>query len=90
MLSIQDSSLLPPELASALERVRAGADAMPPQQREEVMVRELGSDWGKKFSSFDERPVAAASIGQVHRGRRVRGGEEEVAVKVQYPGVAER
>ncbi len=50
------------------------------------MAAELGPDWRSKFSTFDDRPFAAASIGQVHSGALQDG--TEVAVKIQYPGVA--
>src|SRR3954463_6076188 len=51
------------------------------------MRREFGGPLERVFSDFDERAFAAASIGQVHRATTVDG--EDVAVKVQYPGVAE-
>ena len=51
------------------------------------MESELGADWRSKLVSFDDKPFAAASIGQVHLGK-LRDGKE-VAVKIQYPGVAE-
>lgn len=87
MLSLQDEGLLPEPLAKALERVRQGADVMPRAQLHAQLVAELGPDWRTRFAEFDETPVAAASIGQVHRGRTLDG--REVAVKVQYPGVAD-
>ncbi|GAB5031577.1 atypical abc1 abc1-a protein kinase [Nannochloropsis oceanica] len=87
MLSLQDEGLLPEPLAKALERVRQGADIMPRAQLHSQLVTELGVDWRARFAEFDETPVAAASIGQVHRGRTLDG--REVAVKVQYPGVAD-
>ena len=49
--------------------------------------RELGTGWRKQLVEFDDDPAAAASIGQVHRGRWADG--REVAVKVQYPGAGE-
>jgi len=52
-----------------------------------VMTEELGSDWESLFTEFTMRPFAAASIGQVHQA--VIGDGRTVAVKVQYPGVAE-
>ena len=64
------------------------ADFMPAWQRDKVLAQNLGSGWRKLYSSFDEVPMAAASIGQVHRATLTETGEE-VAVKVQYPGVAE-
>jgi aarF domain-containing kinase len=60
---------------------------MPASQRDYVLAQNLGSDWRDLFSRFDEIPVAAASIGQVHRAIFKATGQE-VAVKVQYPGVA--
>lgn len=51
-----------------------------------VLKRELGVDWREKFVEFDIKPFAAASIGQVHWGKLEDG--TEVAVKIQYPGVA--
>lgn len=86
LLSIQDDSIINPELASALERVRKSADFMPNWQVEQVMSTELGTNWREKFAEFEEKPFAAASIGQVHWGRIHDG--REVAIKIQYPGVA--
>lgn len=65
ILSIQDSNIVSPQLAKAFERVRQSADYMPDWQVEKVMVGEFGSDWKQKFKSFDDKPFAAASIGQV-------------------------
>ena len=67
MLSIQDSSLLPPELDQILLRVQNSANYMPDSQLQRVMSTELGDDWLSKFKSFDLIPFSAASIGQVHR-----------------------
>nr|KAG5695949.1 hypothetical protein BaRGS_017530 [Batillaria attramentaria] len=52
-----------------------------------ALNKELGSDWRSKFESFEDKPFAAASIGQVHRGVTLDG--KEVAIKIQYPGVAQ-
>lgn len=88
MLSIQDSDgLLPPSLAKALERVRQSADYMPESQLREQMRGQLGENWEEKFQSFTMTPLAAASIGQVHKAALHDG--TLVAVKVQYPGVAD-
>ncbi len=54
---------------------------------EPVLRRELGAGWRQRFASFDPRPAAAASIGQVHRAVWADG--RCVAVKIQYPGIAE-
>lgn len=87
MLSIQDESLIPAPILSALEIVRQGADVMPRRQLDNVLIAELGSDWQSKLKSFDYQPLAAASIGQVHKAVTKDG--MEVAMKIQYPGVAD-
>ena len=87
MLSIQDDSLLPPQLQEVLNRVRDSADVMPRQQLERTLTAELGEGWEARMKAFDWAPIAAASIGQVHRG--VDGEGREVVMKVQYPGVAD-
>ncbi|XP_046981666.1 atypical kinase COQ8B, mitochondrial [Schistocerca americana] len=87
ILSIQDSNTISPGLQAAFERVRQSADFMPTWQVERVLSRELGADWRSRLQEFEERPFAAASIGQVHLARLPDG--TEVAMKIQYPGVAE-
>uniref|UniRef100_T1HC23 ABC1 domain-containing protein n=1 Tax=Rhodnius prolixus TaxID=13249 RepID=T1HC23_RHOPR len=86
ILSIQDNNVISPTLQQAFERVRQSADFMPSYQVEKVMRNQLGVDWKTKFSEFEMKPFAAASIGQVHYGKTLNG--TEVAVKIQYPGVA--
>ncbi|CAF1715182.1 protein ABC transporter 1, mitochondrial [Brassica napus] len=86
MLSIQDESLVPAPILNALELVRQGADVMPRSQLNPVLDAELGPNWQSKLGSFDYEPLAAASIGQVHRAVTKEG--LEVAMKIQYPGVA--
>ena len=54
---------------------------------QKVLEEELGAGWREKLSSFEDRPFAAASIGQVHHGVLKDG--REIAMKIQYPGVAE-
>lgn len=87
MLSIQDEDSIPPSLRKALERVRQGADYMPKRQLEAQLTAQLGEKWRDRFKEFDPIPIAAASIGQVHRA--VMHDGTVVALKIQYPGVAE-
>jgi aarF domain-containing kinase len=85
--SMQEEHLIPRVITQALERAQKSADIMPKEQLYEVLARELGSDWRDKFEYFDMHPIGAASIGQVHRVRTKDG--IDVAVKIQYPGVAQ-
>ncbi|KAH1081149.1 hypothetical protein J1N35_020910 [Gossypium stocksii] len=87
MLSIQDESLVPAPILAALDIVRQGADVMPRSQLNQVLDAELGPGWSTKLTSFDYEPLAAASIGQVHRAVKKDG--MDVAMKIQYPGVAD-
>ncbi|MBA0715102.1 hypothetical protein Golax_014024 [Gossypium laxum] len=87
MLSIQDESLVPAPILAALDIVRQGADVMPRSQLNQVLDAELGPGWSTKLTSFDYEPLAAASIGQVHRAVMKDG--MDVAMKIQYPGVAD-
>ncbi|MCO5105803.1 MAG: AarF/ABC1/UbiB kinase family protein [Burkholderiaceae bacterium] len=86
MISLQGADLLPPEFTQALAILRSQAAPMPLAQLRGVLGREYGKGWQQRFERFDETPIAAASIGQVHRARTVDG--RELALKIQYPGVA--
>uniref|UniRef100_A0A665VLY8 Atypical kinase COQ8A, mitochondrial n=1 Tax=Echeneis naucrates TaxID=173247 RepID=A0A665VLY8_ECHNA len=87
MLSIQDDAFINPQLAKIFDRVRQSADFMPIKQMTKALNSDLGPNWRDKLESFEERPFAAASIGQVHLARMKDG--REVAMKIQYPGVAQ-
>jgi predicted unusual protein kinase regulating ubiquinone biosynthesis (AarF/ABC1/UbiB family) len=89
-LSVFETAL-PEEVArpyrAALTKLQDAAPPMPARTVHEVLARRLGEDWRDLFDNFEDKPSAAASIGQVHRG--VWHDGREVAVKVQYPGAGE-
>uniref|UniRef100_A0A671XFK2 Atypical kinase COQ8A, mitochondrial n=1 Tax=Sparus aurata TaxID=8175 RepID=A0A671XFK2_SPAAU len=82
-----DDAFINPQLAKIFDRVRQSADFMPIKQMTKALNSDLGPNWRDKLESFEERPFAAASIGQVHLARMKDG--REVAMKIQYPGVAQ-
>uniref|UniRef100_A0A672HKD0 Atypical kinase COQ8A, mitochondrial n=1 Tax=Salarias fasciatus TaxID=181472 RepID=A0A672HKD0_SALFA len=83
----QDDAFINPQLAKVFERVRQSADFMPNKQMMKTISNDLGPNWRDRLEHFEERPFAAASIGQVHLARLKDG--RELAMKVQYPGVAQ-
>ncbi|QJC50346.1 AarF/ABC1/UbiB kinase family protein [Paenibacillus albicereus] len=77
--------LFPPDIIEELQRLQDKVPPIPFEDVRRVIEEELGSPLESVYRSFEPEPVAAASIGQVHRAR-LRSGEE-VAVKVQRPGI---
>jgi predicted unusual protein kinase regulating ubiquinone biosynthesis (AarF/ABC1/UbiB family) len=75
--------LLPPEYATELQKLQSEAPPMGWAFVKRRMQAELGPDWQARFASFEHRPSAAASLGQVHRARSLDGAE--LACKLQYP-----
>jgi predicted unusual protein kinase regulating ubiquinone biosynthesis (AarF/ABC1/UbiB family) len=90
VMSFLDPGFVPEEYREEFQRKLAALrDAAPTvtfKQMGRVIEEELGDKLEEVFEEFDEEPIAAASIGQVYRARLADG--REVAVKVQYPGVA--
>jgi len=87
MISMDAGDFLPAELTQVLARLRDNAHHMPPQQLQQVLAAQWGKEWRTRFRQFEPRPIAAASIGQVHRATTHDG--RLLAIKVQYPGVRE-
>ena len=80
--------LIAEEIADELANLRDNVPPVPFDVIRETVESELGAKLEELFSSCEEKPVAAASIGQVHRAV-LKGTEQVVAVKVQRPGVAD-
>lgn len=87
MLSLEGDNLLPKEFAEALEVLRSSAHRMPDEQVRAMLRAEYGDDYLFRFQDLDLSPMAAASIGQIHRATTHEG--ERIVLKIQYPGVRE-
>jgi len=85
LLSMDGHGMLPAHFAELLGGLRDQAHVMPAVQLAEVLEREYGALWHKRFKRLSFEPVAAASIGQVHRAETHEG--RVLALKIQYPGV---
>ncbi len=86
MISLDAGDVLPAELTAILSKLRDSAHFMPPAQLQRVLDTEWGAGWRRRFKHFEATPIAAASIGQVHRATLPDG--RVLAIKVQYPGIA--
>ena len=86
ILSLEGDIGLPPAFSEVLSVLGDAGTNMPTPQLHETISREYGEDWRSRFREFGEEPFASASIGQVHRAVTTDG--RELALKIQFPGVA--
>lgn len=87
LMSMDGTDLFTPEAAEIMATLRDRAQPMPIGQLNQVLSAELGNDWDRRFRRFEFTPLAAASIGQVHRAETRDG--RHLAIKIQFPGVRE-
>ncbi|NEX21850.1 AarF/ABC1/UbiB kinase family protein [Thiorhodococcus mannitoliphagus] len=87
LMSMDGSDVLTPEAAAILGALCNRAEPMPLSQLAPLLESEYGKDWNRRFRRFAFTPVAAASIGQVHRAETADG--RHLALKIQFPGVRE-
>ena len=85
LLSLDTSEFLPPEAIEILSRLQAAATPARTEEMRALLERELGVEKSAQLKNFSEHPHASASIGQIHTAE-LNG--EKVAIKLQYPGVA--
>ena len=85
LMSMDSDAALPPQFAALLGGLRDQAHAMPPEQLATLLAGQYGADWRQRFRHLSLQPLAAASIGQVHRAETHSG--QVLALKIQYPGV---
>lgn len=87
LMSMDGSDIFTPEAAEIMSGLRDRATPMPMSQLVQVLEREYSADWNQRFKRFEFAPMAAASIGQVHRAETRDG--RQLALKIQFPGVRE-
>lgn len=85
MISMDAGDLLPAELTDLLARLRSDAKSMPEKELLDLLESQWGHGWKKNFLQFPMQPIAAASIGQVHKV--ITNDLKRLAIKIQYPGI---
>jgi predicted unusual protein kinase regulating ubiquinone biosynthesis (AarF/ABC1/UbiB family) len=85
MLSMDAGDMLPAELTNLLARLRSDAKSMPENDLISLLEAHWGEGWQDKFIQFPLQPIAAASIGQVHKV--ITRDSQCLAIKIQYPGI---
>ena len=85
LISMDAGDMLPPELSDLLARLRSDAKSMPEKELLDLLEDEWGENWREAFIQFPLDPIAAASIGQVHKV--ITKDLKRLALKIQYPGI---
>jgi predicted unusual protein kinase regulating ubiquinone biosynthesis (AarF/ABC1/UbiB family) len=85
LISMDAGDMLPPELSDLLARLRSDAKSMPEKELLDLLEDEWGESWREAFIQFPLNPIAAASIGQVHKV--ITKDLKRLALKIQYPGI---
>ncbi|MDC0601510.1 AarF/ABC1/UbiB kinase family protein [Aliiglaciecola sp.] len=85
LISMDAGDVLPEELTELLARLRSDAKSMPKQELTELLEQQWGENWQSQFIQFPMQPIAAASIGQVHKV--ITQDLKRLAIKIQYPGI---
>lgn len=85
LISMDAGDVLPKELSDILARLRSDAKSMPEEELLTLLEQEWGENWRSQFIQFPLKPIAAASIGQVHKV--ITQDLKRLAIKVQYPGI---
>jgi len=85
MISMDAGDMLPAQLTDLLARLRSDAKSMPEKDLIRLLEAQWGENWQEKFIQFPLQPIAAASIGQVHKV--ITQDLKRLAVKIQYPGI---
>jgi len=84
-MAASQTNSLPPEWIAELQKLQSDVAPFPAEQVREIITIELGAPLEEIFDEFDLTPLAAASIGQVHKG--MLANNQTVVVKVQRPGI---
>src|SRR5690606_16812085 len=87
LLSLDSSDFLPPEALEILSKLQSEAKPTDTAVMKRVLLEELGKEKYGHIREFSDEPIAAASIGQVHKATLSNGAA--LAIKIQYPGVAD-
>ena len=85
MISMDAGDMLPAQLTDLLARLRSDAKSMPERELISLLEAGWGANWQEKFIQFPLQPIAAASIGQVHKV--ITQDFRRLAIKIQYPGI---